>query len=138
VRPALNYLLNYLTEPYPIILPYAHAHSSLSSQTVTNKPSLLRAILGSKIAIAITTLLSADLDLYLDIEVEGDIENGKSKTRSHYIVKLSVANKVVAELTHPKPRSSMLKWEWTANKNEMLVLVPQPHGRGSVKEGGTL
>jgi hypothetical protein len=90
---------------------------------LTNNSSL-RAILGSKIAIAITTLLSADLDLYLDIEVEGDIENGKPKTRSHYIVRLSVANKVVVESTHTKPRSSVLKWEWTAN-NEMWVLVLQ-------------
>jgi hypothetical protein len=107
-------------ESYPILLPYAHAHSSLSSQMVTNKSSLLCAILGSKIAIAITTLLSADLDLdlYLDIEVEGDIENGKARARSHYIVRLSVANKVVVESTHPKPRSSMLKWEWDVN-NEM-------------------
>jgi hypothetical protein len=89
----------------------------------TNKSSLLRAILGSKIAIAITTLRSADLDLdlYLDIEVEGDIENGKRRRRSQYIVQLSVANKVVAESTHPKPRS-LLKWEWTAN-TEMWVLV---------------
>ena len=87
---------------------------------VTNKSSLLRAILASQFAIAITTLLSADLDLdlYLDIQVEGDIENGKPKTRSHYIVWLSVANKMVIESTLPQPRSSMLKWEWTVN-NEM-------------------
>jgi hypothetical protein len=102
---------------------------------LTTKSSLLRAILASKIAIPITTLLSADLDLdpYLDIEVEGDIENGKPKTRSHYIVQLSVANKVVVESTCPKPRSSVLKWEWTAN-NEMWVLVLQcvrPLGRYS-------
>jgi hypothetical protein len=124
LRPALNCPIagDSLTEPYPILLPYAHAHSSLSSQMLTNKSSPLRAILASKIAIAITTLLSADLDL--DIEVEGDIENGKPKTRSHYIARLSVANKVVVESTHPNPRSSMLKWAWTVN-NEMWVLVLQ-------------
>ncbi|PPQ81031.1 hypothetical protein CVT25_014426 [Psilocybe cyanescens] len=59
----------------------------------TNKPSLLRAILGN-------------------IEVEGDVENGKRRIRSHYSVQLSVADNVVAKSTHPKPCSRVLKWEW--------------------------
>ncbi|PPQ94783.1 hypothetical protein CVT25_008376 [Psilocybe cyanescens] len=59
----------------------------------TNNPSLLRAILEY-------------------IEVEGDVENGKRRMRSHYSVQLSVADKVVAKSTDPKPRSPVLKWEW--------------------------
>jgi hypothetical protein len=86
----------------------------------TNKPLLLSAILGSKIAIAIRALFSSDR--YLDIEVEGDVENGKQRTRSQYSVRLSVADAEVAKSMHPKPRSSVLKWEWNAN-NKMWALV---------------
>jgi len=54
-------------------------------------------------------------DRYLDIEIEGDVENGQ---RNHYSVQLSVADRVVAKPTH----SSGLKWGWNAN-NHMWVLV---------------
>ena len=83
----------------------------------TNKPLLLSAIVGSKLAIAITTLFSADR--FLGIEVEGDIENGKKRVRSQYSVRLSVADKEVAKSTN-KPVSFVLKWEWIAD-NEMWV-----------------
>jgi hypothetical protein len=61
-------------------------------------------------------------DRYLDIEVEGDVENGQQRKRKLYSVQLSVADTVVAKSTHPKPHSSVLKWEWNAN-NQMWVLV---------------
>jgi hypothetical protein len=80
---------------------------------MTDKPLLLSAILGSKNAIAIMTLFSTDG--YLAIEVEGDVENGKQRTRSQYSVRLYVADKEVAK---SKPRSLLLKWEWNAD-NEM-------------------
>ena len=86
----------------------------------TDKPLLLGAILGSKNAIAIMTLFSTDH--YLDIEVEGDVENGKRRTRSQYSVRVYVADKEVAKSTTSKLRSSVLKWEWNAD-NQMWVLV---------------
>ncbi|PPQ85838.1 hypothetical protein CVT25_003366 [Psilocybe cyanescens] len=58
----------------------------------------------------IMTLSFADRSLA--IEVEGDVENGKRRMRSQYSVQLSVADKVVAKSTHPKPLSPVLKWEW--------------------------
>ena len=82
----------------------------------TDKPLLLSAIIGSKNEIAIIPLFSTDG--YLDIEVEGDIENGKWTARSQYYVRIYVAEKEVAKSTNSKPRSSVLKWEWNAN-NQM-------------------
>ncbi|KAF8817225.1 hypothetical protein BYT27DRAFT_7247461 [Phlegmacium glaucopus] len=61
----------------------------------TDKPLLLSAILGN-------------------IEVEGDVENGKQSTQSQYSVRLYVADKEVAKSTKSKPSSSVLKWEWNA------------------------
>ena len=55
---------------------------------------------------------------YLDIEVEGDFENGQQRKRKLYSVQLSVADTVVAKSS----RSSVLKWEWNTN-NHMWVLV---------------
>ena len=86
----------------------------------TDKPLLLSAILGCKNAITSMTLFSADH--YLDIEIEGDIENGKRRIRSQYSVRLYVADNEVTKSTHPKPRSSVLKWEWNAD-NKMCALV---------------
>ena len=83
----------------------------------TNK---LHAILESKIPTSIMTLSSADP--YLDIEIEGDVENGKQRIRSQYSVKLSVAGRVVVKSTQSMPRSSVLKWEWNSD-NEMWVLA---------------
>ena len=54
-------------------------------------------------------------DRYLDIEVEGVVEDVK---RSYYSVSLYVANNKVAESTKSKSRSSVVKWEWKAN-NQM-------------------
>jgi hypothetical protein len=79
----------------------------------TNK---LHAILTSKSAIPIMALSSTNR--CLDLEVEGDVEFGQKGTRDQYSVKVSVADTVVAK----SPRSSVLKWEWTAN-NQMWVLV---------------
>ena len=81
---------------------------------------LLSAILESKYTITIMMLFSADR--YLDIEVEGDVERGKRTARSQYSVRLYVADKEVAKSTHPKPRSSVLKWEWNA-EHKMCALV---------------
>jgi hypothetical protein len=86
----------------------------------TDKPLLLSAILESKNAITIMTLTPTDH--YLDVEVEGDVENGKRRARSQYSVRLYVADKEVTKSTHPKPRSSVLKWEWNAD-NKMWALV---------------
>ena len=86
----------------------------------TDKPLLLSAILESKNAITIMTLFS--IDRYLDVEIEGDVENGKRRARSHYSVRLYVANKEVTKSTHPEPCSSVLKWEWNAD-NKMCALV---------------
>ena len=85
----------------------------------TDKP-LLSAILGSKNVIAIMMLFSTDR--YLDIEIEGDVENGKQKIRSQYFVRLYVADKEVAKSTNSKPHSLVLKWEWNAD-NQMWVSV---------------
>jgi hypothetical protein len=82
----------------------------------TDTPLLLSAILGSKNAIAIMTLFSTDR--CLDIEVEGNIKNGKWGIRSQYSVRLYVADKEVAKSTHSKLRSSVLKWEWSGD-NQM-------------------
>ena len=80
----------------------------------TDKPLLLNAILESKNTITqIVTLFSTDH--YLDIQVEGDVENGRRRARSQYSVRLYVADKEVTKSTHPKPRSSVLKWEWNAD-----------------------
>ena len=54
-------------------------------------------------------------DFYLDIEVEGVIEDVK---RSYYFVLLYVADIKVAESKKSKPRSSVVKWKWKAN-NQM-------------------
>ena len=88
----------------------------------TDKPLLLSAILGCKNAITSMTLFSTDH--YLDIEIEGDIENGKRRARSQYSVRVYVADKEVTKSTHLKPRSSasVLKWEWNAN-NKMYALI---------------
>src|SRR5271168_3791685 len=75
----------------------------------TNK---LHAILRSKIAIVMMTLSSTDH--YLDIEVEGDIKDGKWGMRSKYSVRLYVAGKEVAKSTI-KLRLPVLKWEWNAD-----------------------
>ncbi len=61
-------------------------------------------------------------DRYLDIEVEGNVENGKQIIRSQYSVQVYVANKEVAKSTKSKPRLLVLKWEWNADK-QMWVLV---------------
>ena len=79
----------------------------------TDKPLLLSAILGSRNAITIMTLIPTDH--YLNVEVEGDIENGKWRAQSQYSIRLYVADKEVMKLTHPKPCSSVLKWEWNAD-----------------------
>ena len=81
----------------------------------TDKPLLLSAILGSKNAITIMTLIPTDHHDYLDVEVEGDVENGKWRAGAQYSVRLYVADKEVTKSTHPKPRSSVLKWEWNAD-----------------------
>ena len=86
----------------------------------TDKPLLLSAILGCKNAITSMTLFFPDH--YLDIEIEGEVENGKRRARSQYFVRVYVADKKVTESTHPKPRSSVLKWEWNAD-NKMCALV---------------
>jgi hypothetical protein len=78
----------------------------------TDKPLLLSAILESKNAIAIMTLLSTDR--CLDIEVEGDIKKGERGIRSQYSVRLYVADKKIAKSTN-KPASLGLKWEWNAD-----------------------
>ena len=81
----------------------------------TDKSLLLNAILESKNAITIMTLFSTDH--YLGVEVEGDVENGKRRARSKYSVRLYIADQEVTKSTQPKPRSSVLKWEWnTDNK----------------------
>jgi hypothetical protein len=78
---------------------------------LTDKPLLRSTILGSKNAMAIMTLFPL---IWLDIEVEGDIEDG---IRSQYHVRLYVTDKKVAKSTNSKPVSSVLKWEWnTENK----------------------
>ena len=74
------------------------------------------AILRGKSAIAIMALSSTDR--YLDIDVEGDVENGQKGKRMLYSVQLSVADTVVVK----SPRSSVLKWEWKPN-NQMWVFV---------------
>jgi len=79
---------------------------------VSDKPLLLSAILGSKNTIAIMTLSSTDRYRCLDIEVEGDIKKGKM--RSHYSVRIYVANKEVAKSTN-KLASLVLKWEWNGD-----------------------
>jgi hypothetical protein len=87
----------------------------------TDKPLLLSAILGSKNAMTIMKVFCTDL--YLDIEVEGDVRNGKRMARSQYYVQLYVADKEVAISSKLKlePLSSVLKWEWNAD-NQMWVL----------------
>lgn len=80
---------------------------------VTRKPLLLSAILQSKYEITIITLLSTDI--CPDIEVDGDIEDGK--WRSKHFVRLYVDNNEVAKSTK-EPTSSVLKWEWNAD-NQM-------------------
>jgi hypothetical protein len=88
-----------------------------------DKPLLLSAILGSKNAIAIITFkLLFPADRYIDIEVQGDVENWKWSARSQYFVRLYVADKKVARSTNSKPHSSVLKWEWNAD-NQMCVLA---------------
>ena len=54
-------------------------------------------------------------DLYLDIEVEGVVEDAK---RSYYSVSLYVENNKIAKSKKSKPQSSVVKWEWRAN-NQM-------------------
>ena len=77
----------------------------------TDKSLLLSTILGSKDEVAMMRLFSVT-DLYLDIEVEGVVEDVK---RSYYSLSLYVADNKVAESTKSKPRSSVIKWEWKAN-----------------------
>ena len=86
----------------------------------TDRPLLLSAILESKNAITSMTLFPTDH--YLDIEIEGDIENGKRRARSQYSVRVYVADNEATKSTHPKPRSSVLKWEWNAD-NKMYALI---------------
>lgn len=86
----------------------------------TDNPLILSVILGSKNAGVIITLFSTDH--YLDIEVEGDIANGKQITRSQYSVRVYMADKEVAKSTKSKPRSSVLKWEWNMD-NQMWVCL---------------
>ena len=78
----------------------------------SDKPLLLRAILGSKDMVAVMRLFFPMTDFYLDIEVEGVVEDVK---RSYYFVSLYVAGMKAAESTKSKPRSSKVKWEWKAN-----------------------
>ena len=101
-------------------------HIVLFSLNMTDKPLLLGAILESENAMAIMTLFSTDR--YLDIEVEGDVENGKRRARSQYSVRVYVADKEVAKSTKSKPRSSVLKWEWNTD-NQMWVSVMQTTSR---------
>jgi len=77
----------------------------------TDNPLLLSAILESKTAIVILTLLSTDR--CLDIEVEGDIKKGNWRMRSHYSVRIYVDDKKI--VSKNKPASSVLKWEWNAD-----------------------
>jgi len=86
----------------------------------TDKPLLLSAILGCKNAM--TSMMLFSTDHYLDIEVEGDVENGKRRARSQYSVRVYMADKEATKSTHPKPRSSVLKWEWNAD-NKMYALI---------------
>ena len=83
----------------------------------TDKPLLLSAMLASKDSDEVELMqhFPTDCDFYLDIEVEGVIED---KKRSHYSVSLYVADNKVAKSTKSKPRSSVVKWEWKAN-NQM-------------------
>ena len=99
--------LSFLTLTVPCLLSMA-----------TDKPLLLSAILESKSAIAIMTLST---DRCVDIEIEGDIEEGKLGLRSQYSVRLYVADKKIAK-SASKPASLGLKWEWNAD-NLMWVLV---------------
>jgi hypothetical protein len=80
---------------------------------LTDKPLLRSTILGSKNAMAIMMLFP--LIVGLDIEVEGDIENG---IRSEYYVRLYVNDNKVAKSTKSRLQSSVVKWEWKAN-NQM-------------------
>ena len=66
----------------------------------------------------IVHFISLYIDFYLDIEVEGVVEDVK---QSYYSVSLYVADNKVAKSTKCKPRSSVVKWEWKAN-NQMCVL----------------
>jgi alpha-mannosidase len=77
-----------------------------------DKPILLSANLGSKNAIAVITLFSADR--YLVIEFQSNVE---WKARSHF-VRLYVANEEVAKSTNSKPQLSALKLGWNAD-NQM-------------------
>jgi hypothetical protein len=79
----------------------------------TDKSFLLSANLGSKNAIAVITLFSADR--YLAIE----FTNVEWKARSHF-VRLYVANEEVAKSTNSKPQLSALKLGWNAD-NQMWV-----------------
>jgi hypothetical protein len=80
-----------------------------------DKPLLLSAMLGSKDELAMMRLFPSDSDFYLDIDLEGVVEDVK---RSYYSVSLYVADSKVAESTKSKPQSSVVKWEWKAN-NQM-------------------
>jgi hypothetical protein len=85
----------------------------------TDKSLLLSAILGSKDEVAMMRLFSTDFDFYIDIEVEDVVEEVK---RSYYSVSLYMAKDRVAKSTKSKPRSSVVKWEWKAN-NQLLVVL---------------
>ena len=78
------------------------------------KPLLLSAILGSKDEMASMRLFPLSLtDLYLDIEVEGVVEDVK---RSYYFVQLYVEDIKVAESKKSRARSLKVKLlEWKEN-----------------------
>ena len=80
----------------------------------TNKPLLLSAILGSKDEVAMMRLFPVT-DFYLDIEIEGLVEDVK---RSYYSASLYVADIKVAESKKSKPQSSVVKLDWKEN-NQM-------------------
>lgn len=67
-------------------------------------------ILTSHYYLIITILLSSDTNP-IGIEVAGDIEHGKPRTRSHYFVRIFVDGNKVAKSTR-KSRSTAIKWEW--------------------------
>ncbi|KDR71040.1 hypothetical protein GALMADRAFT_802023 [Galerina marginata CBS 339.88] len=81
--------------------------SPLPSSSLTVKV-LLSFIMATDKALLLSAILGG-------IEVECDVENGKWKAQSQYFVRISVADKEVAKSTNSKPRSSVLKWEWSAN-----------------------
>lgn len=87
---------------------------------MADKPLLLGALLKCMSAIAVMLLFPTDC--YVDIEIEGDVENGKDRQRSYHSVRLYVDGREVLKSTDPKHRASALKWEWNPGI-QMWVMV---------------